>query len=263
MIVGHEALRAELEENLPPVTLLLGPPSVGKYTLAQHLAQHHGLAVWGYRALTAAMAREIVEKSPLRLSGRQRAVVIGLDGATETAQNILLKVLEEPPAHVRFILLACLPPLPTVMSRAQVRRLGFLSTEQVADILVSACGITVEDAAEVAAYSRGQVAPALNLIANTEGGRTRSVVAAAVKAARDGGGSTLELALRSWTSDHTALLRMWAEEAASNRWIWFNPSFAPNVTRNQARRIVQALARHTESRNSAAVALAAAFSEER
>ena len=66
--------------------------------------------------------REIVKQAPGRpFEGRNRVWIIdGVDRRLEAgAANALLKVLEEPPAHVRFLLLAANPQavLPTIRSR--------------------------------------------------------------------------------------------------------------------------------------------------
>jgi hypothetical protein len=66
--------------------------------------------------------REIVKQAPGRpFEGRNRVWIIdGADRRLEVgAANALLKVLEEPPAHVRFLLLASNPQavLPTIRSR--------------------------------------------------------------------------------------------------------------------------------------------------
>lgn len=259
-MIGHDAVRAELEAELPAVTLLLGPPSVGKTTLAAHLAAHHGLFMVAVPVLSAANARELVIMAPRR-GIRGTCFVVCLDGSTETAQNILLKVLEETPPHAKFILTASRLPLPTICSRAVVHRLGLLTDDQVAHILQDVCGASGEEAAKLACLARGQVANAVSVLSRREDSRVRSVVAAAVKSARDGGGITLELAVRNWSAEHTGVLRAWAEEAASGRWTWFAESFAPGVTSGQARRVLFTLNKYSGSRNAAAVALADAFRE--
>ena len=68
------------------------------------------------------VVREIVKQAPGRpFEGQNRVWVIdGVDRRLEAAgANALLKVLEEPPAHVRFLLLASNPQavLPTIRSR--------------------------------------------------------------------------------------------------------------------------------------------------
>jgi replication-associated recombination protein RarA len=256
MIVGHEAARAELERSLPPVTLLLGPKSVGKMTLANHLALHHKAALWTYRNLSAAVAREVVESAPVRRARAVEVSVIDLDGATDAAQNILLKVLEEPPGHCRFILVASRPPLPTIDSRARTYRLGLLTDDQVYLVLRQS-GASEHEAAMAAARGRGQVAPALDAVADKESSRVSSVVSAAVRAAASGGGPGLDMALRNWTPEHTVVLRRWATEAASGRWAIFTPEFGSGVAPARAMRLLEVMSEYPEARTGAAVALAA------
>lgn len=257
-VVGHEAVRQELERHLPPVTLLIGPRSVGKTTLARHLITHHRCH-WSmdYGSLTAALAREIVESAPTRRTSLD-VRVIDLDGSTEATQNILLKVLEEPPAHCRFILIATSRPMPTITSRAQVHEVGLLTDAQVSQILRDNCGISEHAADMAAARGRGQVAPAMASAEDRESDRITSVVSSAAKAAMQGNaaGAALSMALRGWTEEHTVVLRRWAAEAASGRWVVFSPEFAPGVTSAVALRVLQALSRYPSARNGAAVALA-------
>lgn len=66
--------------------------------------------------------REIVKQAPGRpFEGQKRVWILdGVDWRLETsAANAFLKLLEEPPSHVRFLLLACNPQavLPTIRSR--------------------------------------------------------------------------------------------------------------------------------------------------
>ncbi len=72
--------------------------------------------------LTADGAGEIVEESLLRpVEGERKLLCVLLDGATPLVQNKLLKVLEEPPESVYFLLGASAEHavLPTVLSRAK------------------------------------------------------------------------------------------------------------------------------------------------
>lgn len=263
MIVGHETVVTALEHSLPPVTLLLGPGSVGKTTVAFHLARYHGCFLVPVTALSAANAREvetIAQRVPM--AGMTNCFIINLDGATDTAQNILLKLLEEPPPKAKFILTASRSPLPTVSSRAEVHLMSRLTDGQVAEVLISACGASPEDAARAAQLGRGQVTPAMSALSDKDGARTRSVVAAALKAAQTGG-ITLELALRTWSPEHTEVLTRWAEEAAAERWVRFDPAFAPGVSVTQARSVLYTLCSYETARNAAAVALNSAFAEGR
>jgi DNA polymerase III, delta subunit len=177
--------------------------------------------------------------------------IIDLDSSTEAAQNTLLKVLEEPPPHCRFILIASRYPLPTIASRSRVYRMGLLSSEQVAQVLRE-CGATEHEAAMAAARGRGRVAPALDAIADKEADRVTSVVAAAIRAAAAG---DLSAVLRNWTPEHTVVLAKWATEAASQRWVIFTWDFAPGVSRESALRLLYVLSTYQGTRTGAAVAL--------
>ncbi len=229
----YAAVRTELEFALPSVTLLLGPPPV-RLSLARLLCKHHRLGpVFETEKLTAFSARGIVQVVPvLRGAAGAVAYIINLDGATEAAQNILLKVLEEPPFHAYFILLALHLPLPTVVSRSQVHQLSGQEAE--------------EDRAQDQRPTWPLAWP---------------LVAAAVRVAQKGSG--IEPVLRTWSPEHTRLLRQWAEEAASGRWSLFTLESVPGVTTDQARRVLQVLVMYHQSKNAAAVALMAAFKEEK
>jgi DNA polymerase III delta prime subunit len=258
MIVGHEAVRGELESSLPAVTLIIGPPSIGKATLARHLLQFSG-PCWStdYGNLTAGLARQIVEGAPVRHKPTDIRIV-DLDGSTEAAQNILLKVLEEPPPHCRFILLASSAPLVTIVSRSRTFQLGLLTDEQVAAVLMENCGVRSEHEARMAAArARGQVARALAVVGDSESQRVSSVVATAVRAASSSDLNSLDLALRNWTPEHTVVLRRWAAEAVTGRWVLFSEDFAPGIPRARITRVLQALSDYPDARTGPAVALTA------
>lgn len=253
MIVGHETARLALESDLPPVTLLLGPKSIGKTTLARHLAGQPGQNAIYYEHLSAGVARSIVQGAPIRYT-KIDVRVIDLDNSTEAAQNILLKVLEEPPPHCRFILVASRAPLLTVLSRARVYRLGLLTDGQVAQVLEQSGVAHGMEAQQAAVRARGQVAPALAAAGDREASRITAVVAAAIRTAVEGGGSTLEMALRNWTPEHTAVLERWATERANGRWVYFTEELAPAATRQGAMRVLYTLSTY-DARTAPAVAL--------
>lgn len=140
--------------RFPHALLLVGPPGMGRELLAQELACSliTGEAPWtetpAHRRIRTGMhpdlqvvvgegkrdriridtIREIVRSVPGRpFEGHKRVWI--LDGAESRleghAANALLKVLEEPPSHVVFILLAENPQalLPTILSRCLRLRL--------------------------------------------------------------------------------------------------------------------------------------------
>lgn len=91
---------------------------------------HPDIAVYGgkgsARSFHVEEIRQIRDSAAVMPNEAQTKVYIldGADNMTEQAQNALLKVLEEPPAHVMFLLTcgAAASLLPTVRSRAQIFR---------------------------------------------------------------------------------------------------------------------------------------------
>ena len=80
------------------------------------------------------------------------------------SQNALLKTLEEPPAHVVFLLLAERAEtfLPTILSRV-VMKIRPLSAETIADYLMQA-GHLAEESHILSAYAQGRIGQALELV---------------------------------------------------------------------------------------------------
>ena len=84
------------------------------------------------------------------------------------AQNALLKVLEEPPSYVTFIICVTSKEklLPTVLSRSQIISFFPLSANVIEDYLVS-CGNEIDKAKAVSRLSRGSIGTAIELISDS------------------------------------------------------------------------------------------------
>lgn len=98
--------------------------------------------------------------------GRRRIYILERsDRLTESAANSLLKVLEEPPSYVVFILLAphAARVLPTVLSRSQIVRIAVSTSTVLANHLISAYSVEPERAAMLASYSEGRIGQAITL----------------------------------------------------------------------------------------------------
>ena len=179
--------------------LFVGPPRVGKTTLAMALAQGvNCLAATGERpcgdcsqcvriasgqhpdvqSVDVASAqsstrrevgidqvREVQRAAALKPFEGRRRVFIFPDASTLSteASNALLKLLEEPPESVLLLLLAAQEDavLPTILSRCQRVELGRLPAEAVAEELVRAKGVAREDAEALARLSGGSIGWAL------------------------------------------------------------------------------------------------------
>ncbi len=111
--------------------------------------------------------RHVISRIGLRPFSAAFQVVV-LDGAerlTEEAANSLLKSLEEPTAHTRFILTTAQLSdcLPTVISRCQILRCQPLSTEIIVKILIETQSAAPEIARKIASLCGGSAAKAVDL----------------------------------------------------------------------------------------------------
>ncbi len=83
---------------LPPALLLLGPGSWGAAVTMYET--HRSSFSTKVEKLDAESARHVRAQAYIRPFGRAvKVILVGLDGASAAAQDILLKVLEEPPSY--------------------------------------------------------------------------------------------------------------------------------------------------------------------
>jgi hypothetical protein len=232
--IGHTHVVEALQGELPPVTLFLGPASVGKATIAAELFARHGIS--GTRLFVAdRLDVDVARDAAEFCRGRgHRGVLLGLDAATTPAVNVLLKPLEAPPREVHFILVSSEVPIETVTSRAQVYRFGFLSEDEVARVLIEIRGVSRAQAEAAAKLSGGQVRPALGALL---AGDSRGPILTVLRAVAEGdeelfyatmGGKRLvrvnghEERRDAVDAQQLGLLRTWALEARTGRWRLFS-----------------------------------------
>ena len=111
------------------------------------------------------VVRTALDQAAFRpFEGRRRVVIIDdADRLVQPAQNALLKTLEEPPAASVFLLVTSRPHLllATVRSRCPELRFGGVSTDEIADILVTRHQFDPTAALAAASAADGSVARAL------------------------------------------------------------------------------------------------------
>jgi replication-associated recombination protein RarA len=248
-MIGHDKTRAMLERALPKVTLLSGPDSVGKKTLARHLISYFRIQPADTCISEAGdLSIERVRRMQAWLStapfGKLKVALIDLDRSSAIAQNALLKTLEEPPPRVRFLLTASEDVLPTVTSRATVYRLGYLTPAQVTEILVHG-GMNRATAGKAAQLAAGQVNTAIRI--GLAGADAWSNVVALMRSISLGDRDGFHRAFTTWDAASSELLTTWFIEATSNRFQVFSmdETFGLEQDRNLLTTMIGALSRNT------------------
>lgn len=93
-------------------------------------------------------------------------IFVDADCMEETAQNALLKTLEEPPAHTVIILVTSRPEalLPTILSRCQAVRFGPMREEELEELLRGEYGLNPVDAKALSRLTEGRMGEAVRAI---------------------------------------------------------------------------------------------------
>lgn len=137
------------------------------------------------------------------LDGRRRVAIIDEADALEvSAQNALLKVLEEPPASTVFVLVTSRADalLPTIRSRCPRLRFGLLSTDEVETALVRVRGVAHEEARRAASLSGGSLGAAAARVDGSADEVRGVALAVLAQAARGGSPSTRLAAAKTLAS---------------------------------------------------------------
>jgi DNA polymerase-3 subunit delta' len=193
--------RAFCEDRLSHAYLFAGPEGLGKLDLARELAVAlvTGCAGCGTcdecerarRGLHPDLSVIEAEGDQIRIeqidalvadlslrpfaAARRVWVIPECERLNDAAANKLLKSLEEPPAHVHFLLVSDRVERvkPTIVSRCQVIDLAPISEAEVAEHLVRVHGVAGDEAATLARLARGSVDRAARLAADARGPRRR------------------------------------------------------------------------------------------
>lgn len=249
-MIGHTRARALLEKELPIATLLSGPASVGKWTLANHLADHHRVATvdrWqvphGMTIDTVRLVTAYARRAP---HGAFKLIQARLDASSKAALQALLKTLEEPPPRVKFLLTSAARTLPTIASRCTVFELGELSPRELENIYVDQ-GFPKAKASRAAQYARGQVAQGYD--AETADIH-RNQVSTLAKALTSSDKELFDAVFRSWDARSQQMLTTLLTECLTQRWTVFNPelTFGLEHNRPQLLRMVTALGMFSAAR---------------
>lgn len=223
-IHGHHKILDSLHIYLPQVSLFIGPYSVGRWTMAEHLRWFWNidtddlLRIHTLDVEAAQTIREFSSTSPT--VSDFKLVVVELYRASPAAQISLIDVLENP-GKTRFIIIAQENEvIHGVRSRGVPFRFHYLNPEEVAIVLQEKVGFSQERALELGRRANGHIAEALKLADSEE---VLIVVRSMIKALRTNDiGSLTELAA-TWTDEATSYLTQWCNEAISRQWRVFDP----------------------------------------
>lgn len=202
-IFGHEWAAALLERHLAAgelrhAYLFTGPPGVGRRTLALRFAQAINCArppapgepcgacrlclqTWQMQQADLSVVQPETEAAAIKVEqvrelqralalspyeARYRvALLLDFQQATASAQNALLKTLEEAPARVVLLLAANTPEslLPTITSRCEILRLRPAPLARLTLALQQRLGISAADARLLAHLSGGRLGCAMRM----------------------------------------------------------------------------------------------------
>jgi hypothetical protein len=222
MLVGHQGVIGALSSQLPPVSIITGPPSVGKRLIAAHAAMTNNISRVDFTEvsrLTVAEATRIKNFMDYTPMSNFKFALIDLDSASEAAVNDLLKSLEEPPSYARFSLISSKRLPAKLRTRGHKYTVGLLNPDDLFTILI-AKGVPESEASKVSKL--GRVDLALQAYADVAAKTTALNVLQAVES-RD-----YELFVQAYKAvDEKAahmIVAAWEESAAQN-WKLFNPNY--------------------------------------
>lgn len=208
-LVGNSKINSALtnairEKRLPHAILIEGDNGTGRHTLADYIAmsavcsgeiapcldcRHCKLAMGknhpditvtapldGKKNIAVIQIRELRADAFVKPHEAQRRVFIidNADSMNEQAQNALLKILEEPPASVVFILIAESKAafLDTVISRCVVLTLSAPDTETAANYIKSHWDFSEEDIISALSEKQNNIGQALEMLNGNASSKT-------------------------------------------------------------------------------------------
>jgi DNA polymerase III delta prime subunit len=222
MLVGHQGVIGALSSQLPPVSIITGPPSVGKRLIAAQAARINNVARVDFTEVSRLTVDEATRiKSFMRYTPTRdlKFALIDLDSASEGAVDKLLKTLEEPASYARFSLISSKRLPGKLLTRGHKYKVGFLNQDELLSILL-AKGIPENEASKVS--NLGRVDLALQAYADVAAKTTAISVLQAVEA------NDYELFMQAYKGvDEKAAHAIVAalEESASQNWKMFNPNY--------------------------------------
>ncbi len=222
MLVGHQGVVGALSSKLPPVSIITGPPSVGKRMIATYAAITNDVARIDFTEVSrltvdeAVRVKRFMSVKPMK---NIKFALIDLDAATKPAINDLLKALEEPPAYARFTLISSNRVPPTLLTRGHKYTVGLLNSDELLEILLSK-GIPSNEAAKLSKL--GRVDLAMQAYADVAARNTAITVLQAVES---NDYPLFVTAYRSVDERAANMIITLLQESAAQKWKLFSPEY--------------------------------------
>jgi hypothetical protein len=222
MLVGHQGVTRALSSQLPPVSIIVGPPSVGKRMIAAQAAISHNIARVDFKEVAkltveeASRVKRFMETEPM---SSLKFALINLDYASTPAINDLLKALEEPPRYARFSLTSSKKVPGTLLTRGHKYTVGLLNYEELFQILINK-GMKEDDASQVSRLGRVDLAMQAHSDISA-----RTAAISVLQAVESGDYLLFVQAFKAMDENAANMIVVLLQEAATQRWKLFNPKY--------------------------------------
>jgi DNA polymerase III delta prime subunit len=222
MLVGHQGVIGALSSQLPPVSIITGPPSVGKRMIATYAAIKHNVARIDFTEvlkLTVDEAARVKQFMSTQPQNKLKFALINLDAASDAAMNDLLKALEEPPGYARFSLISSSHLPRILLTRGHKYTVGLLKEEDLFTILINK-GVNELEAKKLSKL--GRVDLALQAYSDVA---SRTTAISVLQAVESGDYILFCQAFKGVDSKTAEMIVAILEESASQNWKLFSPEY--------------------------------------
>jgi hypothetical protein len=221
MLVGHQEVVEALSSQLPPVSIITGPPSVGKRMIAAYAAMRNNISRVDFTEVNrltvdeASRVKDFMTTEPMQ---DFRFALIDLDSASRSAMDKLLVALENPPSYAKYSLISSGRVPRTLRTRANNFVVGLLEPEELTTILLNK-GIPAQDAYKFAKL--GRVDLAMQAYSNIA---ARNVALNVLQATEEGDPILFLQAYKAVDEQAAAMILAALEESAAQSWKIFDPA---------------------------------------
>lgn len=222
MLVGHQEVTTALSRSLPPVSVITGPPSVGKRLIATYAAMVNDVARVDFIQVpkltveAASRVKQFMQSTP---AYKYKFALIDVDDAHESAVNKLLKALEEPPSYARFSLISSAKLPRTLRTRGHKYSVGLLAPTELEKILLSK-GLSANEAVKFSHL--GRVDLALEAYADVA---SKTAALNVLQAVELGDYDLFCQSFKAVDDKAAAMILTAWQESAVGKWTLFNPQY--------------------------------------